>query len=848
MDTKSRKLFKFFQSRTKIMTGASPHCRSKTKLLIVALATSLACSPIAANEGSVAAFLISKAVSGLAHSTAEKGWGWALGAEAASAQTDQNIAEIDQTLKDLKTELQTLESDIQALQCSIDVGLLAEYAGGIQSYFDTYSQFISAINQGATVKLSDIDNWANCAVGLPKIGQTCAIAGGVSVQTMLQDLYVAAAPSGGATGAIADCIRSSSPGLPDANTLDDRPWYKDNVEPITGWYLNIFAQGFAALTEAWHFRAWRASGSPRVQDRLAVFDAICPTGKIPSGCVDPINYFNDTFRPNVKAMLRAGGAPYSTSNYVIINNSDRNLLLARSIEYYNAWLDPTNSHSCTGGTAAAAGSLKSDPPCGPTVGKYNASFTSGEFGTSGYGRVTGGVSYGTWEPAKATVFADLLDLGYNDFPFSNVTASRFLCTLSSSGGDTSKCLQANGGAGLFVGSKIVLFPDLQKTNDSWWVENWIGHDLIRFMDGGLKNTNNLYQPFMNNSYANLLFTYGEHCTLARPSRGYNGKIYYRVGDTEQSSNPSFYIFSICGYVDGTTNIGDNWQHAPNFDPSNQVPNYRWPSLDWTTLPCSNGSFGARNSANMPTLCGKDFDIWFNAIAPTGPTTYSQTTQSDSTLMSARPHSNDGQNVYLSLGGHPTRRNHRRVVLAFDHEGLQQGLSEGQISGVYLILTAEALVPEAGGHEQAMETSGTEGIRITAYPMSSEFSEGDGDLSQGNHGSGGGATWNCAEEADHTDNIKDCVRHWPTPLFDRSAGVTVDQHWSHDSTLSFDITGHVLAGVSSWLLKMQHGPVALEDIDGSPLPVYYSREGAEALGMPNLGPRIMFVYDDKDDAD
>jgi len=151
-------------------------------------------------------------------------------------------------------------------------------------------------------------------VGLPKAGQSCAIAGGNSVQTMLQELYILGVASAGASGSIAACIQATAAKVT-AGSFDDRPWYQNNVDPITEWYLMVNAQALLVLTEAWHYRAWQASDSPQISDSAELWNAICPSGSEPAGCVDPITYYNETFYPNLKDQVRAGAcrtAPTST--------------------------------------------------------------------------------------------------------------------------------------------------------------------------------------------------------------------------------------------------------------------------------------------------------------------------------------------------------------------------------------------------------------------------------------------------------------------------------------------------------------------------------------------------------
>ncbi len=792
-----------------------------------------------------ATVMISGMASGLGKNVEGEAWGWVFGGGQA-AGTSAIVGElgtIENTLTAISGQLSQIEQELADLECGIDTAFINQYASGIQSYFQTYQLWVADMKNGGTPSVEEMSDWANCAVGFPAAGKTCAISGGLSVLTMMQALANAASATAGSKGSIAACVAASAGELPTLNTLDDRPWYAANVEPITDWYLGLNAQGLAVLVEAWHFRAWQAAGSPAADSADDIYDAICPAGAKTEGCVDPINYYNLFFVGNVKSQLRAGGAPYSTDEYLILNGNNP-FLLARSIEAYEKALDPDNSAGCA---HTAPGSRDSAPPCGKTVGYYNDPFPSVEFGPYGYGSVdASGNAYGSWVASPFRAFQGLFNLGFNTFPFSGVTASRFLCTLSSSGGNATDCLQASSGgrlpgAGLQVGSKIVQFSDLEQSSD--FVKNWLyGNSLIRFMDGGLHNTTST-QPFAINGYREIFLTYVSEPNCALPGQSQGGFLYYRSDGTDSSSDPDYYKFEICG-VGGANGKGDDWKIKPLFDVRNQTRQYRWPVLDWSTLTCSDGSSAADalNPAGMPTLCGADFDAWFESIVPPGPSVTSLSAAADVTLNSSAPQSNDGAGWYLALNANPPRGRHQWAVVGFDRDALQTAIAAGEVRDVFLMLTPIALLPAGAELSPAVRKTGTDGIRIAAHPLQGDFVEGDGDLAGGKLASGTGATWHCAEEADPTDKRKECLQRWPNPLLDRKADVVAQQAWNQESALTWDVTNQVAEGVTQWILRLENG-IPFADIDGMSLPLYFSREAAEEFGNQNLAPSLLVIFED-----
>jgi len=777
--------------------------------------------------------IISTTVDAFIYESVDDLWSWGIaGGSASPVDIVGKLDDIETTLKDIDKELNTLIQDLKGLQCSIDADFIDKYAGGIESSYNMYKQFVADMNLGSTVDPSDLSEWANCAVGLPSAGQSCPDG---SVYNLLQTLYLTAVASGGSGGAIADCVQASATPV-QPGSLDDRPWYADNVEPITAWYMMVNAQALYVLTEAWHYRAWKAAGSPALQDPTSVFKTVCPSNAAnpPAACVDPLTYYELTFYPNLKDQVRAGGAPYSTDQFVMVNG--QNYLAARSIEAYNQAADPGNTHGCASTTP---GALTSASPCGPTVGYYNDAFPSAAYGPYGYGAPdANGKANGTWVASPAATFQDVFTLGFNDTGTpagSGVTASRFLCTQSVSGGDTTKCQQSNSGpAGLFLGNKIVQFSDLETT--ATWVLFNIYHPLIKFVDGNFLN-GDYDQPFLGNYYSQLLETYGERCSPPT-----NGRIYYHNQPVGRSSDQDWYAFSLC--YDPNVPANQDWMVKPNFDPRNGARQYRWPALDWTQLTCSDGSSAGKAiiEAGMPTLCGADFDTWFAASYPPSPPTATLSASADTTLHSAAPNSNDGAGFFLSLNANPPRGQHRRVALGFDPDALRALLADRDVLGVYLKVTPLPLVERYEDLWQAWNATGTNALRISAHPLHLDLVEGDGDLANSDVGIGSGATWNCAEEADPSNALRECAQKWPNPPIERGAEVIAEQEWNRETALMWEVTRAVQEGVSTWMLRLHNG-IPFADVDGQPEALYYSREAAEELGEPDLAPQLLILYND-----
>ena len=90
-------------------------------------------------------------------------------------------------------------------------------------------------------------------------------------------------------------------------------------------------------------------------------------------------------------------------------------------------------------------------------------------------------------------------------------------------------------------------------------------------------------------------------------------------------------------------------------------------------------------------------------------------------------------------------------------------------------------------------------RLELVPVFDGFVEGKGDV-------GSGATWNCAEDADVSDDDEDCLQHWPRSLFLPSEGRWPDRHDPRAGLVSWDVTEDVGAGAHAWLIRTpaRHG--------------------------------------------
>jgi hypothetical protein len=213
----------------------------------------------------------------------------------------------------------------------------------------------------------------------------------------------------------------------------------------------------------------------------------------------------------------------------------------------------------------------------------------------------------------------------------------------------------------------------------------------------------------------------------------------------------------------------------------------------------------------------------DARAQTTPTAQTLTAVKDSFLRSGAADRNEGANPGLRIQA----SGHNRVVVAFDPDAIEAFLAANTLTTATLVLTIA----------ENADNWGREGDRtVDAHPLTTDFAEGDGQNagvpgSESTRGSGAGVTWHCAEDAEIANQATDCDPRWDGGSFGMANAPSVLHVNGLSGEVSWDVTEDVAAGATAWLIKKtaegQAGQV-----------FYYSKEGAEAAGDPDLAPRLV----------
>lgn len=825
-----------FARRMVSAAGGVPAARRalRTSMLMVVLALPLATAGTAkAQEDSTAiTTLYTSLLNGVGKGTGVATVGWAMSAIGLSGGDSNELNTISDELQDIDLELEDINATLTAIsneilgQTCVEAQIspsLQDAVNDITTRYGDYQTFIdNASMSPPTLPLqTDVDNWKK------------GVLDNDQVRTDMDDINngVYATVNANVIDLCAASTAADYLGVAKTNTtfFDDRPSYSQLVD-IVNYYYGVMVQGATILAEAYHLQACEDAANNDDADLKCNF-ATPSTSTSPSNASEICNdYPNDIDVQNdclfaqeavtepgtgggmyerVETWLTKAGAPYATDKIGMISSIESNptdwdgsyaYLLPRDL------LDFTNHAVINGQTQSTCASpLTSTDPCGFTVGAYDMQLPA-NLGYGGFGS--------DWKSATAGVLLHLFE-PYNDktdnsdFDFSNLV-SDYLYSIGFSEATKNSAL-------------IVTTGNTGKNGTS-------GDEAICFMDTSSPR-NQAKQPWCDGIQGQVQ---GTDNLLDNENVDECGPVVEKNWTQDLASQPDFYVANYCqGGGDKGWLTKPGWLESAQSNPGSKQSifwQYHWPMIDEGDGGCQHDNGKPYlNPGGLLSRCGDVLTEYVNALLPPPESnTTALTASADTTLLRDQPNRNDGHGPLLRLAG---RAAEQQIVIRFDEDRLQQFLAG------HLLTSARLRLSSVGRRDNR---------RLEVRPLTDNFVEGNGNLDDQNFGRGTGATWNCAEDADVSDDVKDCLQDWSHSTFDRTPAPGRSHHWGgkrfgkgperkidrdrRHLQVSWDVTEDVQSGVHAWLIRVQRG--------AGRGPAYLSREGADLLRDPVRAPTLL----------
>jgi hypothetical protein len=514
--------------------------------------------------------------------------GWALSAMGLNfgqgepfSAIESELETISDELVDIDDELAQLNQEILDETCDMQADTTLSAREDIDTYATDYNNLILDGVQ-SEADLESVQDWVDDVLATDTDGLT-------GVLNDLETINDALLPAGNAGGVINSCVEALT--APTSGTTGDTDYYED-VSNLMMFFYGYQTKGLAMLVEAYHFDAYVAWAE---ENDITSIDpntdaTFCTTATSSDSwygsCLNAVTLTQQLY-DDLQVQFALAGAPYSVDDEAVTINGTP-YVFVQSLEDFS---------TAQGSTCAAP--LLSSAPCGPT---------SGTNLTTSFG-LTDDYAWRTdWTPASAVAWQAVNQWWTTDSESLGEYLSDYL------GFDFTDGY-----------TKVILTPTTY-TAAITVVGGSPTYDVDAgcFLDTALDKSF-AHQPFCyNGSYDGN--DYGEANDLLSHYSTYDDsgldcpQIAASSTLTDQETN-SFYAgtyraeFDFCsvGWVDDIT---PGWVLDSGGATATQ---YLWPSFDMSTATCNVNNDGSSRSTTNPggvyTMCGDDFDAWFDEIVP-----------------------------------------------------------------------------------------------------------------------------------------------------------------------------------------------------------------------------------------
>ncbi|HZE03883.1 MAG TPA: hypothetical protein VE127_01590, partial [Solirubrobacteraceae bacterium] len=357
------------------------------------------------------------------------------------------------------------------------------------------------------------------------------------------------------------------------------------------------------------------------------------TGQVLADCVRAEAGF-DNIRTSMRAQYAEAGAPYSSgtpqhpdagfsydSNDPVVRMQNSTGLL---------WVMNINDFFARGGYSSACQASTSADPCGPGVGNYRDTAFN-QYGSTQPMRYGANGGYTTWQAATA---ADWETITAN-WTGQDTTLGQLMRREGFTASASTPRVYFTGTVDTHNHDKSYTFG-----NDTW---HYRVKEVACFVATPLRKKD-AHQPFCSKGIGRLMKTSGDHLNSNKPCFTAESQSYRPLEEAGIASPFFDFLYTMQNYTCKSKAHPEPRTYYPappgwilqyrswkNNNTGTGIKNvarrqhqYHWPVLDTRTLTCTTepatgkrrSRFALNGRTTVPTMCGADFDAWFNKwIAP-----------------------------------------------------------------------------------------------------------------------------------------------------------------------------------------------------------------------------------------
>ncbi|ADN75435.1 hypothetical protein Fbal_1226 [Ferrimonas balearica DSM 9799] len=576
----------------------------------------LATAPLGASP-SPATVLFSAVLKGVGSTVGSTATSYLLGSLGIANESDTPLVDlspieselegISEQIAALTTEvnqaLNLIAGEIQTGQCSTAFNTISDDVSQITTWTNILQDWSSRTNDGDLPPLTScqVDDIENCMETW--VSEVLDSSNGVIAR--LTRIHTELVPGGGIDGLLDACVKSF--GAPASFTFGDTDYYA-KVQDLSHYFYGIQAQAANLYAEARHFRAWQAAVADGLADPdVSTVRNICeapPVGTQTKTQCDLAKTAVSRLYRRLQTQVAVAGAPYSRSNVALVNGTN-DLWLLRLDDVADS-----DGYGCVFPLTSAA-------TCGSSTGTYQQTTFSD---SQGQPLVLGGLDdfsgYSNWQVADNTAWSNLMrstvgGVGYR----ASETVATFM--------DDTLGFDSSGQARIFITNNTV---------DAGLNIRNAEPDQVCFLDANYQGstwTNTSTPPWCSSQSIGSSYPpsgdtkiyvgfYANYC-------GFNTRAGFVPGD---SQNMGFYAGRPAFQAVGETGPCPVWYDSARptwwtvHNRAEGTPrHFRYPIVDISTLSCGDTLMcgGARsrfNPGGVPSMCGADFDAYFENLVPT----------------------------------------------------------------------------------------------------------------------------------------------------------------------------------------------------------------------------------------